>query len=228
MTDVRSRNTLEEELDGLDAVRGPRRGVGTRDDVEPLAVTKPHRRGWLVRRVLFAADVIGLLAAFWLAEATFVGTRPGTLDLLIEAVLFVATLPLWVLVARMYGLYSLDERRTNHVTTDEVANVFNMVTVCTWLFFAVTWLTGVAHPDVAKLLLFWAFASLCVPLARAVARAYARTRRELRSRTRSSSAPATSVRPSPRSSCGIPEYGVNLVGFVDAEPKEQREAPSRN
>ena len=39
-----------------------------------------------------------------------------------------------------------------------------MVTVCTWLFFAITWLTGVAHPAVTKLLLFWTLAVLLVPL----------------------------------------------------------------
>ena len=182
---------------------------------------KPHRRGWLVRRVLVAADVIGLLTAFWLAQATFVGTRPGKFDLLMEAVLFIATLPLWVLVARMYGLYSLDDRRTNHVTTDEVATVFNMVTVCTWVFFAVTWLTGAAHPDVAKLLLFWAFASLCVPLSRALARAYARTRRSYSQNTVIVGAGDVGQTVAEKL-LRHPEYGVNLVGFVDAEPKEQR------
>ena len=221
MTDARSPNVLEEEeLDGLDAaqdVAGEWRHAG----LEPLAVPKPHRRGWLVRRVLVAADVIGLLTAFWLAQATFVGTRPGKFDLLMEAVLFIATLPLWVLVARMYGLYSLDDRRTNHVTTDEVATVFNMVTVCTWVFFAVTWLTGAAHPDVAKLLLFWAFASLCVPLSRALARAYARTRRSYSQNTVIVGAGDVGQTVAEKL-LRHPEYGVNLVGFVDAEPKEQR------
>ena len=32
------------------------------------AVTKTHRRGWLVRRVLLVADVLGLTGAFLLAE----------------------------------------------------------------------------------------------------------------------------------------------------------------
>ena len=188
---------------------------------QPHLASKAHRRGWLVRRVLVAADVVGLLVAFWLAQATFVGARPGKFDLLAEAVLFVATLPLWVLVARMYGLYSLDDRRTNHVTTDEVATVFNMVTVCTWVFFAVTWFTGAAHPDVSKLLLFWVFASVCVPLSRAAARAYARTMRSYAQNTVIVGAGEVGQTVAEKL-LRHPEYGVNLVGFVDAEPKEQR------
>ncbi len=122
-----------------------------------------RRRGWLVRRVLLAADVAGLLTAFLLAELVTADSQSGRFDLPAEVLLFVATLPAWVLVARLYGLYSHDDQRTNHTTTDEVANVFNMVTVCTWLFFAFSWLSGAAHPQVAKLLLFWAFAARARP-----------------------------------------------------------------
>ena len=122
--------------------------------LEPRRARKTHRRGWLVRRVLLIADVVGLVVAFFFAELVFMSRAPGTLNVRVEALLFVATLPLWVLIARLYGLYSFDDQLTNHVTTDEVAQVFHMVTVCTWLFFGFTWLTGVAHPDVEKLLLF--------------------------------------------------------------------------
>ena len=42
-------------------------------------------------------------------------------------------------------------------------------------------------------------------------------------RTRSSSAPATSASSSRSKLLKHPEYGINLVGFVDAEPKERRD-----
>ena len=51
-----------------------------------------------------------------------------------------------------------------------------MVTVCTWIFFAITWVTGLAHPSIPKLLVFWALAVILVPVARSGARALARTR----------------------------------------------------
>ena len=79
----------------------------------------------------------GLLAAFFAAEAVYVRSTSGRFDFGAEALLFVLTLPAWVVIARMYGLYSQDDRRTYHATVDETASVFNMVTVCTWLFFAV-------------------------------------------------------------------------------------------
>ena len=96
--------------------------------------------------------MVGLVAAFVVTDLIFVGRRSGSLSIGFEALLFGVTLPVWVVVARLYGLYSQDDQRTNHVTSDEVANVFNMVTVCTWLFFATTWVSGVAHPAVPKLL----------------------------------------------------------------------------
>ncbi|HJQ51003.1 MAG TPA: exopolysaccharide biosynthesis polyprenyl glycosylphosphotransferase, partial [Gaiellaceae bacterium] len=91
--------------------------------------------------------------------------------------------------------------------------------VCTWLFFVFAWLTKVAHPVLTKLLLFWALAVLFVPLARALARAAARTR--------ASFVQNTVIVGAGDIGQGIaekllrhPEYGVNVVGFIDSEPKE--------
>jgi exopolysaccharide biosynthesis polyprenyl glycosylphosphotransferase len=178
-----------------------------------------HRRGWLVRRCLLCADLVGLLVAFFAAETVYIGGTSGRFDYGAESLLFALTLPGWVLVARLYGLYGQDDRRTNHATVDEAASVFNMVTVCTWLFFAATWLTGIAHPAVSKLLLFWTLAALLVPLARALARGAARTR--------SSFIQNTVIVGAGDIGQGVaekllrhPEYGVNVVGFVDSEPKQ--------
>src|SRR5205814_379696 len=118
-----------------------------------------RHRGWLIRRLLLLTDLLGLLGAFLLAELIFAGTTADAGNPLLETVLFGATLPGWVVVARFYGLYSQDDRRTNHTTVDEVANIFHMVTVSTWLFFAFAWLTGAAHPAIPTLLRFWARAA---------------------------------------------------------------------
>jgi len=184
-----------------------------------------HRRGWLVRRLLLVSDLTGLLVAFAVAQTIFYGSRSGVFDARAESLLFVVTLPAWVVIARFYGLYSQDDRRTNHVTTDEVANVFHMVTVCTWVFFAFTRLTGVAHPATTKLLLFWTVAVVLVPLARAGARAVARTRPSYLQNTVIVGAGDVGQTVAEKL-LRHPEYGVNLVGFVDTEPKEQRPALS--
>jgi exopolysaccharide biosynthesis polyprenyl glycosylphosphotransferase len=179
-----------------------------------------HRRGWLVRRLLLTADLVGLAAAFAVAELIYAGRTSGSFGIGFETLLFAVTLPAWALIARLYGLYSQDDRRTNHVTADEVANVFNMVTVCTWLFFAITWMSGIAHPAIPKLLLFWALAVVIVPVARAGARTVARTRRSYIQNTVIVGAGDIGQSIAERL-LRHPEYGVNLVGFVDNEPKER-------
>ena len=154
-----------------------------------------------------------------------VGPGHGRFDVFTETLAFVATLPGWVLVARLYGLYGQDDQRTNHTTTDEVANVFNMVTVCTWLFFAVSWASGAAHPAVPKLLLFWVFAAVLVPLARTTGRWAARQSPAFQQNTvivGAGDVGQTIAEKLRRH----PEYGVNVVGFIDAEPREQRESLS--
>src|SRR3954464_9315884 len=132
------------------------------------------RRGWLVRRALLIADVVGLLAAFLAAEWIF-GMASGAHDHVArqaEFLIFAASLPAWIVVTKLYGLYDQDEERTDHSTADDVVGVFHMVTVCTWLFFAFAYLTKVAHPEAPKLLLFWAMAIGFVSVGRASARAY--------------------------------------------------------
>ena len=83
--------------------------------------------------------------------------------------MFVLAIPLWVVVAKLYGLYERDEERTDHSTTDEFAAVFHMITVCTGVFAFGLYLTDLAHPSVGKVAIFWAAAILLVSCGRAAA-----------------------------------------------------------
>jgi exopolysaccharide biosynthesis polyprenyl glycosylphosphotransferase len=212
MTEVLAPSELAERLE---RANGP----------DSIAAAPKRRRGWLVRRVLVAADVLGLLLAFATAELIVVGPGSGRFDAPTEIFAFLATIPGWVLTARLYGLYAQDDQRTNHTTTDEVANVFNMVTVCTWLFFAVTWVSGAAYPAVPKLLLFWMFAAVLVPLARTTGRWAARRSPAFQQNTVIIGAGEVGQTIAEKLR-RHPEYGVNVVGFIDAEPREQRESLS--
>ena len=58
-----------------------------------------------------------------------------------------AGLPLWVLLARFYGLYDRDEERTDHSTVDDIVGVFQLVTLGTWSFLVITQRHGLATPD---------------------------------------------------------------------------------
>jgi len=182
------------------------------------------RRGWLVRRMLLLADVAGLLTAFLIAEWV-VGVRSGVVDHVnqrAEILIFVLSIPAWVVVTKLYGLYDQDEERTDHSTADDVIGVFHMVTVCAWLFFGFAYLTKVAHPTLGKLLLFWALAVALVSIGRATARSYCRRRINYLQNTIIVGAGDVGQLVG-RKLLKHPEYGINLVGFVDSHPKERRE-----
>jgi exopolysaccharide biosynthesis polyprenyl glycosylphosphotransferase len=183
-----------------------------------------RRRGWLVRRMLACADVIGLTLAFLAAQVIAGGAEgaPDAISMRSEALLFLFSLPGWILIAKVHGLYDHDEERTDHSTADDVVGVFRMVTIGTWLFFVGTWITHVADPGILKLVTFWAGATVLVTAGRAIARAV--SHRSL-----------TYVQNTVIVGAGEvgqliahklhqhPEYGINLVGFLDAHPRERRD-----
>jgi FlaA1/EpsC-like NDP-sugar epimerase len=180
-----------------------------------------RHRGWLVRRALLLADVLGLAFAFLVAQAVSSGASDvtGALGPGAETLVFLATIPAWIVLAKLYGLYDRDEERTDHSTVDDLSGVFHLVTVGTWLLFAVSWVTGAAEPDLFKLVLFWALAIGLVMLGRGAARAYCR-----RTVTYLQNAVIVGTDPvgqlAARKILRHPEYGINVVGFVDASPRE--------
>jgi exopolysaccharide biosynthesis polyprenyl glycosylphosphotransferase len=187
------------------------------------ATSTVRRRGWLVRRMLLAADLFGLATAF-IAAQLLLGpdpNAPNTVDATMEWVLFFGTLPAWFVVAKLYGLYERDEERTDHSTVDDMRDVFHMVTVGAWVLIVVAWITGLARPDIVKIALFWALAIAFITLGRATARTFCRTRITYLQNAVIVGAGEVGQLIG-RKLLQHPEYGINLVGFVDAEPKERR------
>jgi exopolysaccharide biosynthesis polyprenyl glycosylphosphotransferase len=180
-----------------------------------------RRRGWLVRRALLVADVAGLVSAFALAE--WIASNPHGSAFFYgggEILAFLGSLPGWILIAKLYGLYERDEERTDHSTADDFGRVFHMVTVCTWLLWALSRSTGITHPTPAKLMIFWASAIALVTTGRAGARALARRSVTYLQNTVVVGAGDVGQMIA-RKLLQHPEYGINLVGFVDADPKER-------
>jgi exopolysaccharide biosynthesis polyprenyl glycosylphosphotransferase len=187
------------------------------------AARKTRRRGWMLRRALAAADVVGLTTALIVAEWIVAAhSGIGTFSQSAEIAGFIATLPLWIVVAKAYGLYDLDEERTDHSAPDEFSAVFHMITVCTASAAAVSYLTGLGHPTPPKLLIFWSAAIVCVISARAVARAAARRSPWYLQNTLIFGAGDVGQTIA-RKLLQHPEYGIRLVGFVDSRPKERRD-----
>ena len=140
-----------------------------------------------------------------------------------ELLLFAASLPLWVVLARAMGLYDRDAERPEHTTVDDLVGIVALVTTVVWLSFVVAYVTGRASPDFGKWVVFWALAIAgdrsreigCADDRRAPCR-------------RSSSARSSSAPTAPRSSWDAsslqhPEYRISLVGFVDASPRRLRD-----
>jgi exopolysaccharide biosynthesis polyprenyl glycosylphosphotransferase len=179
-------------------------------------------RGWLMRRMLLAADLTGLCAAFAIAELTFGGASAhgDAVSQLTEILLFAAVLPLWVVTAKLYGLYDRDEERADHSTADDLLGVFHLVTVGTWLAFIAAHFAHVAHPQLPKLASFWLLAIAAVPAGRALART--RCRRSIYYVQNTIIVGAGDVGQAiARKILKHQEFGMNLVGFVDARPKER-------
>jgi len=132
-------------------------------------------RGWLMRRLLLVADLAGLTAAFLFALAMVPPTsgvdRVGASG---ELALFVLSLPLWVVLARLHGLYDRDEGRSDHSTVDDIFGLFQVVTIGTWSFLALSHVAGLPHPTTRRLVVFWLTAIVLAPMSRAAARVVGR------------------------------------------------------
>jgi exopolysaccharide biosynthesis polyprenyl glycosylphosphotransferase len=176
-----------------------------------------RRRGWLIRRALLLGDVVGL--TFAAAVATLVDRPSAGWPLRpADAFAFAAFLPIWVVTAKLSGLYGRDEERTDHTTVDEVVTVLNLLSLAAWCFYLAVRLLGLSQPDLLKLGAFWAGANVAVIFARASARAIARRRLTFLQNTVIVGAGDVGQLIA-RKLRHHPEYGINLVGFVDADPK---------
>ena len=212
-----------------DAVQGAPGAAGA------VAVALPHYlrrrseiehargRGWLLHRLLLVADVLALSIAFFLAQLFF---EPGThvRDIVsppLEMLVFIATLPAWVIIAQLSGLYGRDGQRADHSTVDDFAGIFAVITTGTWLFSALAWLTHIVKPNPPRMVAFWLMAIGFVIIGRATARAVAR-RNPMFTQNAVIVGAGDVGQLIARKLSHHPEYAIRLVGFVDREPAERR------
>lgn len=114
------------------------RGDEVAAGVGRLVARSYGRRDWYLRRLLAVNDVVCVAAAMALAMA-LAGGRPGHSWL--QYLLFgLITLPGWVVVFKMYGLYDRDARRLSHSTLDDLPPLFHgllLGCVLLWCWFVV-------------------------------------------------------------------------------------------
>ncbi len=197
-------------------------GARTLELLERRRSSSFKRRGRLVRAALLLADLVGLTLAFVITEVSIGDVGPNdTVSVGTETLLFLASLPLWAVVAKLYRLYDHDDERTDHTTLEDLVGVFHLVTVGTWLVVGAGWALGLADPKVGKLLTFWALAIVLVTGARGAARAV--TRRHFSFLQNTVIVGAGDVgQLVARKLLQHGEYGINLVGFVDGNPRQLR------
>jgi exopolysaccharide biosynthesis polyprenyl glycosylphosphotransferase len=192
--------------------------------LELAASTGRRGRGRIVKRRLALADAGGLSFAFLIATLAFAehGSSIDRVSTPAEVGMFVLTLPVWLTLAKMLGLYERDEERADHSTSDELFGVVNLVTLGTWTVFMVAWATGMLEPQFARLVSFWLLAILLILASRAIARSASRAMPGYRQRAvivgvgDVGQLVARKVRQHS-------EYSLDLIGFVDTgEPLSWR------
>lgn len=197
-------------------------GARTLELLERRRSSSFKRRGRLVRAALLLADLVGLTLAFVITEVSIGDVGPNdTVSVGTETLLFLASLPLWAVVAKLYRLYDHDDERTDHTTLEDLVGVFHLVTVGTWLVVGAGWALGLADPKVGKLLTFWALAIVLVTGARGGARAITRRHFSFLQNTVIIGAGDVGQLVA-RKLLQHREYGINLVGFVDGNPRPLR------
>jgi exopolysaccharide biosynthesis polyprenyl glycosylphosphotransferase len=186
---------------------------------ELLERDRTARRSRLVPRALLVADLLGLALAYVLA--TILWGQNGALGSSNELLLFVAALPCWAFVGKLRGLYGRDQERADHSTADDVVAVFHLVTIGVWLLFVASRLAGRHSPSVLALTTFWVLAVCLLPVARMLARQYSQRSSDFVQNTVIVGAGEIGQLIG-RKLVMHPEYGINIVGFVDRSPLARR------
>ena len=189
------------------------------------AVALPRGRRWsatspegertrLLRRVLAAADLAALATAYAVASAWEPDLRART-----SLIPFALALPCWVVAAAVAGLYDRDDRRAGHSTVDELVPLAQLLTAGVWCGLLLRWALTRQTPT-AGAAVFWAASLALVPALRATARSGLR-RRYGPQRTLIVGAGEVGQLVA-RKLLQHPEWGLRLVGFVDARPRPIR------
>src|SRR5215217_2139482 len=97
---------------------------GEAETLHVAGITTARRRpGWIVPLALVAADIISLVLAFGLSVAL---VPPAATNLSLLALVFAASLPIWLVSLAAAGLYERDSSRINHTTIDELPDLLQI------------------------------------------------------------------------------------------------------
>ena len=190
---------------------------------EPELARKTAYRPNLVGRALRLVDCGALLVAFAVVEASLSRQRTGDTQLSFwqETIVLAFAMPTWLLLAKARGLYDRDRTRADHSTPDEIASLVQLITFGSWIVLISAYIVGL-HPYLPRFIAFWGIALVLLVTGRAAARSAARRTRPYAQRTLIVGAGDVGQLVAQKV-VGQPNSGIELVGFIDADPKPRPE-----
>jgi exopolysaccharide biosynthesis polyprenyl glycosylphosphotransferase len=117
----------------------------------------------LRRRLLAVADGLALLLAS--AGAVVLSTLSVG-----DAFWVASLLPVWIVLAKLHGLYDRDHRAVRHLTVDEMGSIVAWSTVSTAVSMAILAVTPTGAPSAGITVQIWLLVTLLTPLLRGLAR----------------------------------------------------------
>jgi exopolysaccharide biosynthesis polyprenyl glycosylphosphotransferase len=187
-----------------------------------LARSPARRRRIVVRRMLMAADIVGLLGAFAISEIVTAQLSPDRgVSAPRELVVLLLAIPVWVAIGQIHHVYENDVTRAAHTAVDDFNGVFHTITVGTVGIYLAAHLTRIAQPDLTKMSVFWATSIALVMALRIAARGRFR-RHETFHQNAVVLGAGTMGQIIARKLRQHPEFGVNVVGFLDTSPRDLR------
>ena len=172
-------------------------------------------RGWLIRRALVLSEVIALLVAFLFATLVVKGISVfATTHFWREVPVVLLAVPLWVVAAKVAGLYDRDVRFASYSSTEDIPAVFGVATFGALAVLFIWHLAG-SEPGWGRIAVAWLAIVPLVIAGRTAARAVVRRSSSFHQNTVivGSSEVGRAVAQKFRRH---PETGIDVIGFVDA------------
>jgi exopolysaccharide biosynthesis polyprenyl glycosylphosphotransferase len=172
-------------------------------------------RGYILRRVLAASDIAGLIIAWVVVQALLLPIFGRTFSMS-DQLIFALMLPLWTYVGSLLGLYHLPDRRLDHSVAEEFGPVALTATVWSWAFILTRAAFENGSIEVFPSVALWATAVATIIALRGIVRSTTKRRAWYKQRVFLIGSPHD-VRRVTRRIKRHPEYGLVVVRILSLD-----------